>query len=88
MKPLTATRSILFVVALYSVLKIVFSWHSARFVSAVPWLDEIETVEKDRRTRGESSLSTLKAWRAAEANLVVGRGKSMVLNIFDQHRQC
>ncbi len=39
-------------------------------------------VEKDLRTRGESSLSTLNAWRAADARRGVGNGRSIVLVVF------
>ena len=68
MNPLTATRSILFVVALYSVLKT---------VSAVE-CSEV-TVEKDRQTKGDNSLSIRRARRAIEARREVGRGMSIVL---------
>lgn len=61
MKPFTATLNILFVVALYSVLRIVSSGLLTRVGSSVPNAEVEEMVEKDRRTRGESSLSTLKA---------------------------
>jgi len=68
MNPFTATLSIRFVVALYSVLRIVSS-------------DEApdETAENDRRTRGESSWSTRKVWSVADARRAVGRGISIVL---------
>lgn len=36
-------------------------------------------VENDRRTRGESSLSTCRARSAADASRSVGRGRSIVL---------
>jgi hypothetical protein len=39
------------------------------------------TVENDRRTRGESSLSTRKACSAIDARRAVGRGMSIVLGI-------
>jgi hypothetical protein len=61
MKPFTATLNILFVVALYSVLRIVSSGLLTRVGSSVPNAEVEDMVEKDRRTRGESSLSTLKA---------------------------
>lgn len=38
-----------------------------------------EMVEKVRRTRGESSLSTWRVRRAADARRAVGKGRSMVL---------
>lgn len=70
MNPLTATLSILFVVALYSVRKTDCS-EECEVLKAM--------VEKDRQTRGESSLSTRKACSATDANRAVGRGKSIVL---------
>lgn len=73
--PLTATLNILFVVALYSVRNTVSSGESD---DEVLELGEAQ-VENDRRTSGESSLSTRRAWRAADANRAVGRGRSMVL---------
>ena len=67
MKELTATRSILFVVAEYSTL-------SACSSSPPPPICVFLTVESVRRTRGESSLSTWMAWRAVEARRAVGKG--------------
>jgi hypothetical protein len=77
--PLTATLSIRFVVALYSVLRIVSSEELTRLEPAESWEDAVEMVENDLRTRGDSSLSTRNACRAAEARRAVGRGRSMVL---------
>lgn len=68
-KELTATRSMRFVVALYSVRRIVSS--------VAP--EEAETVENSRCTDGESSLSTLSEPSATLASLAVGNGTSMVL---------
>lgn len=49
------------------------------FESAETRLSEVgETREKVRRTRGESSASTDRAERAAEARRAVGSGMSMV----------
>jgi hypothetical protein len=76
MNPFTATLNILLVVALYSVLRIVFPDGSGALVSCD---DDAGTVEKDRRTRGESSSSTRKDCRAADARRALGRGTSMVL---------
>lgn len=70
MKPLTATRSIRFVVALYSVL-------STSPVSA--GLPSLLVSENDRRTRGLSSASTWRARRAVSARRWSGRGTSIVL---------
>jgi hypothetical protein len=69
-KPFTATLNILFVVALYSVRNIV-SDSDEECGGA--------TVEKDRQTRGESSLSTRRVWRAMDARRGVGSGRSIVL---------
>jgi len=66
--PLTATLSIRFVVALYSVL---------RTVSSVDFELDAGIVENVRDTRGESSLSTRRAWRAADARRAVGRRMSI-----------
>lgn len=76
MNPLTATRNILFVVALYSVRNTVFS----RLCAAPLCIPEAGAiVEKDLRTNGESSLSTRKACNAEEASRSVGSGKSIIL---------
>jgi hypothetical protein len=69
MNPFTATRSMRFVVALYSVRRTVSP--------GVP--DPEETVEKERRTRGDSSSSTRRDFRAADARRAVGRGTEIVL---------
>jgi hypothetical protein len=62
-----------FVVALYSVLKTVFS-------SSLPASSpEVLTREKERRTRGESSSSTDSELRVASARRWVGKGVLMVL---------
>jgi hypothetical protein len=79
MNPLTATLNIRFVVALYSVLRIVPSEGSTKLAPPETWQDAVEMVENDLRTRGESSLSTRKACRAAEARRAAGRGRSIVL---------
>lgn len=72
MKALTDTRSMRFVVALYSALSL---------PAASPDSDDgsSSSTEKLRRTRGESSLSTWMAWRAAVARRCVGNGTSMEL---------
>lgn len=77
MKPLTATRNILFVVALYSVLNTVSSVDPFSLLGLAVVGGDM--VEKDRRTRGESSLSTCRARRAEVARRAVGRGRSIVL---------
>jgi hypothetical protein len=59
-----------FVVALYSV---------RRIGLASSELSAAAMREKERETRGESSLSTCRAWRAEDARRVVGRGRSMML---------
>lgn len=91
-KPLTATLNILFVVALYSVRRTVSSEEWTRLESSVAGADcdMVEaTIKKVRRTRGDSSLSTRKACRAADARRAVGRGRSMVLiRLSHQHRAC
>jgi hypothetical protein len=76
MNPFTATRNILFVVALYSVRSIVFSCPiGAPFCPS----KDGTTMENDLQTSGESSLSTRSACKAAEASRSVGRGRSMTL---------
>jgi hypothetical protein len=80
MNPLTATRSMRFVVALYSVRRTVFSADDDDDDEAVGELGD-GIVEKERRTRGESSWSTRRDWRAAEARRAVGRGTSIVLGM-------
>jgi len=68
MKPLTATRSMRFVVATYLTLRMLFSWVSAG-----------ATADKVRRTSGESSLSTPRACSAMDASRAVGKGTLTVL---------
>lgn len=76
MKELTATLSILLVVALYSVRSMLSSVTApARSAGA----SSGAATENVLRTRGDSSLSTCKAFRATEASLGVGNGTSMVL---------
>lgn len=79
MKPFTATLSIRFVVALYSVRKIVSFAVWTQVASSAGLDDAAEMVEKDLRTSGESSWSTRNAWRAADARRDVGRGRSTIL---------
>ena len=75
-KELTATRSILLVVALYSVRSTLSSVTApACFTGA----SSGAATENVLRTRGDSSLSTCRAFRATEASLAVGNGTSMVL---------
>jgi hypothetical protein len=70
MKPLTATRSILFVEALYSVRSTVLS----------PLASEVGATRVSvRHTSGDSSLSTCRACSAEEARRSVGSGMSMTL---------
>jgi len=76
-KPFTATRSIRFVVALYSMYSTVPEIPSA----SGPWAAPIFSNKNDRRTRGESSASTWVARRADEARRNVGRGTAIVLNL-------
>jgi hypothetical protein len=71
MNPLTATLSMRFVVATYFALR-TFSWLSAASPDVA--------VDKVRRTRGDSSLSTPRAWSAMDASLAVGKGTSTVLS--------
>jgi hypothetical protein len=71
MKPLTATRSILLVEALYSVRSTVLS----QFASEAG-----ATRDNERHTSGESSLSTCRACRADDARRAVGNGMSMTLS--------
>ena len=94
MKPLTATLSIRFVAALYSVRRIVFC---STFCSTSLSLTLVTTVsvvllgsdlaspgerrEKDRRTSAESSASTCSARRAKEARRWVGSGTSITLKM-------
>src|SRR5262245_18849223 len=83
MKPLTATRSILWVVALYSVRSMVFPSSCRPFLSVYPLLEEDSglepTRENLRRTSGDSSASTCKARRAEEARRWFRRGTSITL---------
>jgi len=83
--PFTATRSIRFVVALYSVLRTV---SSADLTMAASSLEGSGMVEKDLRTRGDTSLSTLNARRAADARRGVGSGRSIVLVMVLGRTQC
>lgn len=72
-KPFTATRSMRFVVALYSVFRTVLS-------SSLPASSPAAlTSENERRTRGESSLSTASDLRAVLARRYVGKGVLIVL---------
>ena len=79
MNPLTATRSIRFVVALYSVWSTVL-WLSSLSASDC-WLVESWFIDSEnlRRTSGESSASTLRARKAIVVNLCVGNGTLIVL---------
>jgi hypothetical protein len=83
MKPLTATRSMRFVVARYSVLNIVaFSSVVGVLLSASSSFEGSPsglTMEKSRCTNGESSASTRMARNATVARRCVGSGMSMVL---------
>lgn len=69
MNELTATRSIRFVVALY--------WTLRTHLSPAP--STAAMVEKARRTRGDSSLSTVMASTAMEDSRAVGKGTSIRL---------
>lgn len=72
MNPLTATLNMRFVVAIYLTLRMFsLSWASTPSIAA--------TVERVRRTSGDSSLSTPRARRATVASLLVGKGTSTVL---------
>lgn len=73
MNELTATRSILLVVALYSVRRMFPP------TSPLVALLVIGLMEKVRFTNGDNSLSTCNALRATEASLGVGNGTSRVL---------
>lgn len=76
MNPFTATLNILFVVALYSVRRMVLS-SCCRWASDGGTLDTSpldaeagdarEAKQNVRWTRGDSSASTCRAWRAVEA---------------------
>ena len=88
MNPFTATLNILFVVALYSARRIILSscWRQASdgcTSVASPLHVEVgesrEAKENVRWTRGDSSASTCRARRAAEARRWVGSGMSIVL---------
>ena len=72
-KPFTATRSMRFVVALYSVLKTVLSSSLPAFCPASL------TRVNERRTRGESSSSTASELRVVSARRWVGKGVLIVL---------
>jgi len=80
MKPLTATRSIRFVVALYSVRRIVSLSSST---SPFPSVSAARS-EKVRRTRGDNSASTCNARMAEEARRRFKRGTSMTLSTNQQ----
>tara|TARA_R110002060_G_scaffold65999_3_gene74916 strand:+ start:649 stop:873 length:225 start_codon:yes stop_codon:yes gene_type:complete len=68
-----------FVVALYSVLNTLSSpFATSDGPLAAEAVDGV-MVEKDRRTRGESSASTIRVLSAMEASRAVGRGRSIVL---------
>ena len=77
MKPLTATRSMRFVLALYSVRSTVLAFSSTADDGLLPD-DESAlpgwTSVKVRRTRGEISASTWRALMAEEARRWVGKG--------------
>ena len=111
MKPFTATRSMRFVLALYSVTRIVLlplpadpsllmpdagpsplvvelrgvwrgRWEEDEplpFATVGDEGGEDEIREKDRRTRGDSSASTWRAFKAEEARRCVGNGVRIVL---------
>lgn len=70
MKPLTATLNMRFVAAAYLALRM---FSGALTTSAGAGMDKV------RRTSGDNSLSTRRAWRAMDASLAVGRGTSTVL---------
>jgi hypothetical protein len=81
MNEFTATRSILLVVARYSVRNTLPSVAP----SSSPFGPVTENV---RFTRGDNSLSTCRARSATEASLGVGKGTSTVLHIlFSSHMQ-
>jgi hypothetical protein len=74
MKPLTATRSMRFVVAAYSTCSMLLSVDS-----------EEEVRLKVRRTRGDNSASTESAACAVDARCVVGKGMDSVLRNSKRH---
>jgi hypothetical protein len=74
MKPLTATRSMRFVVAAYSTCSMLLSVDS-----------EEEVRLKVRRTRGDNSASTESAACAVDARCVVGKGMDSVLRDSKRH---
>lgn len=90
-KPFTATRSILLVVALYSALKTVSSSHRTKSASCSPAAGvsaaAVESSENDLQTSEDSSLSTCSVCRAKEARRAVGKGTSTVLDA-DQSLRC
>lgn len=71
MKELTATRSMRFVVALYSTCRV---WSKSPEASSL-----VAAIEKVLRTRGDNSLSTCSDLRATDARRAVGKGTSSVL---------
>nr|POF04467.1 hypothetical protein CFP56_55948 [Quercus suber] len=75
-KPLTATRSIRFVVALYSVFNTVLSSVTSPFCDP-----EIATRLNERRTSGDSSSSTARVRSAVSARRWVGNGICTVLQM-------
>lgn len=77
MNELTATRSIRFVVALYWTLKTNFS----------PAPSAAVTLEKVRRTSGDSSSSTVMALTAMEDSRAVGKGTSICLCVWKRTRR-
>jgi hypothetical protein len=82
--PLTETRSIRLVVAMYVIFNTVVDSSGSCFCLFSCGSDGASTAGatrvKVRRTRGDSSASTSKARRAHDARRLVGKGREIVLN--------
>jgi hypothetical protein len=79
MKPLTATRSMRFVVARYAVRRMVCDSSLAPAPLTTTSSSELARLNS-RRTSGDSSASTCRARRAEDARRCVGSGMSIVLS--------